>query len=319
MPNVCINFKTGHQWLQCGKISFGSLDSNVYTSYEVDSLTNAITERVDTWATDGWFSPTELKQLKKVYDAIKEEYPNILNQANDLGITGSTSQYTSYTESYSALTATCENYYFKGWNDNSNVIQPIEVEKTIDGKTYGYGVFSTYEKCRQELLAYFSLKVDSRLTDVQAQITSDTKELVDTLRNEVGEQADKKVDMHYQGYDPALGEYDNENKAYKNPWHSDDTGDTYTYYINRIGDLWFDTSTKRSYILTLGEKGVNAGIETENTGLTVLCYWADSYVSQSVYDTIDGKSQVFIGNEPSTPYFISFFATLSLLTVQGLT
>jgi phage-related protein len=94
-----------------------------------------------------------------------------------------------------------------------------------------------------------------------------TGEYADDIES-IEKQIDKKAETWYQSTDPSIDWYTAEAKA------------------EHIGDLWFNTTEKKSYIYT-----------SSNT-------WQEADgVPDNVYDAIDGKAQIF-ASQPTTPYHV---------------
>jgi polyhydroxyalkanoate synthesis regulator phasin len=118
-------------------------------------------------------------------------------------------------------------------------------------------------------------------------IEEENKEIEEILGkvDNLSEQIDKGVETHYGANDPSSG------------WTINESGGV-NYVENRIGDLWYDTTVNMSYMFV---KGDNPDSNTHKDSKIVGYYWRASDVPQSVYDTIDGKSKIYI-SKPDNSY-----------------
>ena len=269
-----------------------------------------MTQQLDDWDNDGLLSPAERKILESEYDSIVAEYPSIIDQAKDVSLNSSdtavttTEHYTAYT-TYTGTTETVKNvianYYLKPENATATTSTDgtfvsggdcvVIITGTTD-TTKGYGWIQKYYEDRQTLLKCISEKLNNNISEVHNELTAATKTLSDTIaanKKAIEEQVDKRADSYYQDADPSAS------------WQVNDSSITATYADYRVGDLWYDTGDKKSYVFAKGSKGNNAGKASTNSALSAY-YWAESDVPASVYNAINGRSKIFI-EKPVPPYY----------------
>lgn len=101
------------------------------------------------------------------------------------------------------------------------------------------------------------------------------------LQNALTSQIDGVSDIYYSDKDPS-GEWKPEK------------------ITDKIGDLWFNTNKDISYIFCTenSSSSIESAFSKKNTSVSPKYYWRPTSVPQSIFDTIDGKAQVFV-TEPT--------------------
>ena len=179
-----------------------------------------------------------------------------------------------------------ENILWYFGNDNTPVFQiGKDGEKGIrmSGSSMTIGVLEDYKD-----------EMEDNLEAINRKITAATETLsntIDDYRDDLQQQVDKRADSYYQDNDPSIN------------WQLTDSSQTATYADYRVGDLWFDTSDKKSYTFARGTRGTNSGKDSENNDLKSSYYWVESDVPATVYNAINQRSKIFI-EEPYTPYYV---------------
>lgn len=121
-------------------------------------------------------------------------------------------------------------------------------------------------------------------------INKTLEDYLDENLNNIQEQVDKSAGTYYGPNDPSIN------------WHTNKDGEVSTYAVNRLGDLWFDTTVYKSYIFSIKEDNSKNYKSSKNQDLSGYC-WQESDVPDTVYNRINTRSKIFI-SKPNPPYYI---------------
>ena len=200
-------------------------------------------------------------------------------------------------------------------NNSSPVFQIGEVndDKTdfrFDSNGLTIGVLEDYQKQVSNRIDSVDTRLDGiddtiegingTLNDVDVSLGNIDKTITD-LGTELKEQIDGKCNTWYQSADPAIN------------WQNTDSSNTLSYVHEHLGDMWFDTDDNKSYVFSEGDlkDGWKSGLDYKSIDSTATgisgshkYYWRVAAIPQELYDTFDGKANIFIDNPSGQVYHI---------------
>ena len=153
----------------------------------------------------------------------------------------------------------------------------------FSGGTMTIDVLEDYKEENKKYLEEEFEKVQTDLNEINRTILG----LGDDIQNQI----DGKANTWYQSEDPAI------------EWHNSSDKSPYTSAEEHLGDMWFDTDDNKSYVFSDGDlesdwkEGLDyKKIDAEATGITSphQYYWRVASIPMSVYDTFDGKANIFV-------------------------
>ena len=260
-------------------------------------------EKFDSWGADGSISPIERLSIKNEGEAIAAESGQTLSAFTTTSGSTSADEYVAYAKRALLAKLACD-YYSNPANAISNGkadtggtisvttgVTPVSAVTLngVTGLTYKsgysksseekkYGNIAAYYEARQELFKASIAKTTANINATAKEFTDWKNGTYATTIKELQEQSDKKSEIFYGNEDPAV----------KYGWQTTDSGKTYSYAANHVGDLWMKVNQDR-YIYV--GSGTNYG-------------WRyDESIPISLFDKMDGKSQIFV-NKPVPPYHI---------------
>ena len=163
---------------------------------------------------------------------------------------------------------------------------------TFSGSTMFIGPLEEYKDEMVEALS----NMDNKINDVNSAITQTIEDLGVNFQKQI----DSKCNTWYQENDPCTEE----------KWQVTDIINKITFAEAHIGDMWYKPSVKTSYVfssgntegLTINKEYINVSLG-HNLGEGHSYYWRVASIPMSVYDTFDGKTNIYV-NKPSHPYHV---------------
>jgi phage-related protein len=280
-----VPYDVGDLWLRNKDLYVCKTSKTATEQYGVDDFEKA-TKYTDDTELNNFVSGTYKDDLKTINDSIDKKAETWF-QSTDPSVNWTTTGIKSIHVGDLWYNTTAEKSYLYTssytWEEVDGV--PDKVYDAIDGKaqiftttpTTPYYVGDLYVQggtgdilvCKKERLtgSYTASEWEkaSKYTDDSALRTFIVGEYADDLE-QINETIDKKAETWYQAANPATN------------WTTTEQQNAH------IGDLWFNTSENKSYIYNSSRE------------------WKEANgVPDSVYDKIDGKSQIFT-SQPTTPY-----------------
>lgn len=163
----------------------------------------------------------------------------------------------------------------------------------MSGDSMTIGVLEDYKDENKKYLEEEFKNIQTDLDGINTAIVN--------LGNDIQNQIDGKANTWYRPDDPSVA------------WHDDSEKDVYTHADEHLGDMWFDTDDNKSYVFSDGgiESGWTEGLEyksidADSTGITSQdkYYWRVASIPMSVYDTFDGKANIFVECPSGQTYHI---------------
>lgn len=150
---------------------FTASDWSRLMSYTDDSYAK---EKFQSWAQDGYISPTEGESLKREKDAITKDYNGTIGSTyyNEYPSSAQTEFNTAYNNSLCAIT------YHTTFDTKDDVKVPIQIV-TGTSKTHGYGWINKFHEEKQKARKF----IDSQ---IQKNITDSTKDSKDEMAKQLG-------------------------------------------------------------------------------------------------------------------------------------
>jgi hypothetical protein len=150
---------------------FTASDWSRLMSYTDDSYAK---EKFQSWAQDGYISPTEGESLKREKDAITKDYNGTIGSTyyNEYPSSAKTEFNTAYNNSQCAIT------YHTTFSTKDDVKVPIQIV-TGTSKTHGYGWINKFHEEKQKARKF----IDSQ---IQKNITDSTKDSKDEMAKQIG-------------------------------------------------------------------------------------------------------------------------------------